>query len=153
MKAFLTGLGIGVGLGILFAPENGKVTRGRVRERIYDFSKRFSRQVDSAQEAISSSADVLSGRPSEAFDHENEPEFVTRKKPKSTEYSSETDWINSINRDELMTVNGIGPVLADRIIASRPYSSTRELVERGIVAPSTLQELERQFGGRRKESA
>jgi hypothetical protein len=34
MKGFLTALGMGIGLGVLFAPENGKATRAKVRERI-----------------------------------------------------------------------------------------------------------------------
>jgi len=33
MKTFLAGLGIGVGLGVLFAPETGEATRRKLRER------------------------------------------------------------------------------------------------------------------------
>jgi competence protein ComEA len=67
--------------------------------------------------------------------------------------SESDDLINTVGREELMSVNGIGPALADRIISGRPYSSRRELVERGILPQSTFDELERELGRRGKRSA
>jgi hypothetical protein len=49
-----------------------------------------------------------------------------------------------------MNVSGIGPVLADRIISGRPYSSRRDLIERGIVSQSTFEELGREFDERQR---
>jgi gas vesicle protein len=38
MKAFLVGLGIGVGLGMLFAPDSGEETRREIGDRLNDFA-------------------------------------------------------------------------------------------------------------------
>ena len=140
MKAFLAGLGVGVGLGILFAPENGEATRGKVRQRLDDWREGLSRQVDRAKQTVADQADLLSQRVAGQKAPDGE------KKEAGRAESSNDDVINTVNRDELMTVNGIGPVLADRIISGRPYSSRKELVDRGIIAQSTFEELERQFG-------
>jgi len=45
MKSFLVGLGIGIGLGVLFAPVSGEQTRGNIRDRANDLA-------DSARETI-----------------------------------------------------------------------------------------------------
>jgi DNA uptake protein ComE-like DNA-binding protein len=41
---------------------------------------------------------------------------------------------------------------ADRIISGRPYASRQELVDRGIIGKTTLEELERQFGSQKKRA-
>ncbi len=38
MKAFLVGLGIGIGLGVLFAPMSGEETRNTLTERANDLA-------------------------------------------------------------------------------------------------------------------
>ena len=38
MKAFLIGLGLGVGLGVLFAPMSGEKTRNALQERAQDLA-------------------------------------------------------------------------------------------------------------------
>ena len=45
MKSFLVGLGIGIGLGVLFAPVSGEQTRGNIRDRANDLA-------DSARETL-----------------------------------------------------------------------------------------------------
>ena len=52
MKALLTGLGIGVGLGVLFAPHTGEATRGKLRKRFAGLLEDFGRQVDKAKEVV-----------------------------------------------------------------------------------------------------
>ena len=150
MKAFLTGLGLGVGLGILLAPDTGERTRSKVRETFNEWSDRFSQQVNSVTKTVAAQAGQLSQRMSDSSKEQNDPSLS--KKPQSNAFADGIS-INSLSRDELMTVNGIGPVLADRIISGRPYSSARDLVQRGIIAQSTLDEFERQFGSQLKETA
>jgi gas vesicle protein len=53
MKALLTGLGIGVGLGVLFAPDSGEATRSKLRERFVGLLEDFGRQVDQAKDVVS----------------------------------------------------------------------------------------------------
>ena len=150
MKAFLTGLGIGVGLGILLAPEGGEATRSKVRDKINDWTDRLSRQVENVNQSVAAQADELSQRVSGA--RREESDTGASKKPQATA-AAKGDLINTVSREELMTVNGIGPVLADRIISGRPYSSLRALLERGIIAQGTFEELERQFGTGQTRSA
>ncbi len=38
MKAFLVGLGLGIGLGVLFAPMSGQETRDNIAERANDLA-------------------------------------------------------------------------------------------------------------------
>ena len=58
-----------------------------------------------------------------------------------------------MTREELMNVNGIGQVLADKVISSRPYGSPRDVVDRGILPLSTFEELERELKNRPKRPA
>ena len=44
MKSFLTGLGIGVGLGIVLAPNSGEATRRKVRERFTGLADGFQQK-------------------------------------------------------------------------------------------------------------
>ena len=149
MKTFLTGLGIGIGLGVLFAPDKGEATRSKLRDRIGDWSETFTKQVDNVKEKVANQADLFANRIAGADEEgENRP---TKKAQARAE--SDQDPINTLSREQLMSVNGIGPVLAERIISGRPYSSTRELVDHGIIAQSTFDELERQFGRRLRHPA
>jgi gas vesicle protein len=144
MKAFLAGLGIGVGLGLVLAPDRGDATRAKIKERVGGWGEGLSQKVDSAKRAVSDQVDRRSRQEGE------QPRSESRKGPSS---EGKDDAINTLTREELMEVNGIGPVLADRIISGRPYRSHADLVERGILAQSTLDEFEKQFGRGRKRPA
>jgi DNA uptake protein ComE-like DNA-binding protein len=141
MKAFLIGLGIGVSFGILLAPDTGERTRAKVRGKLNVWNQRFRQREDDLKKNAHGQTDQLSRE----LDEERRQQNGQNAAPQTGESMSfaDRDLINSLSRDELMTVNGIGPVLADRIIAGRPYSSTRDLVDRRIIAQSTLDELKR----------
>jgi len=68
--------------------------------------------------------------------HTQDSGSLPRKKNQGKEVrsSGSVDAINTMGRDALMNVNGIGPILADKIIPGRPYSSQRDMVERGIIS-------------------
>jgi gas vesicle protein len=138
MKAFLAGLGIGIGVGVLFAPERGEATRNKLRGRIANWWQSFTRQAEAASDAYEKNSDHVSGRKGAG---------------RETASSANTDVINTLSREELLKVNGIGPVLADKIISNRPYSARRELVERSILPLSTYEELERELRTRERRSA
>ena len=57
--------------------------------------------------------------------------------------------LNTISREELLNVYGIGPVLADRIIANRPYRNDYDVVERGILPESGYKHLQSELRNRR----
>lgn len=52
MKSFLAGLGIGLGLGILFAPMSGEETRGNLSQRASDLA-------DSARDLVGQGRDKV----------------------------------------------------------------------------------------------
>ena len=53
--------------------------------------------------------------------------------------------INSSTKSELMELSGIGEARATKIIENRPYSSSQELVEKGVVSSSLLEEINNQI--------
>jgi DNA uptake protein ComE-like DNA-binding protein len=152
MKTFLTGLGIGVGLGVLFAAETGEATRRKFGARLREWSESLSQSAENVKTAARRAGD----RVSEAAGNASEKGFdLPPKKTADRESatSERDELINTVGREELMSVNGIGPALADRIISGRPYSSRRELVERGVLPQSTFDELERELDRHGKRSA
>jgi DNA uptake protein ComE-like DNA-binding protein len=53
--------------------------------------------------------------------------------------------LNSATRQQLLSVYGIGPVLADRIIQNRPYAAAYDVVEKGIIPESIFVQLRKQL--------
>ena len=49
--------------------------------------------------------------------------------------------INSASKDDLLKLPGLTDAQADRIIAGRPYTSTRELVTRRIVSEAEYEQI------------
>lgn len=54
MKSFLFGLGIGVGLGVLFAPMSGRETRENITERATDLASSAKESFEQGRERIRS---------------------------------------------------------------------------------------------------
>jgi gas vesicle protein len=52
MKAFLLGLGIGVGLGVLFAPMSGEQTRGNLAQKAGDLADSARETFDQGRERV-----------------------------------------------------------------------------------------------------
>lgn len=52
---------------------------------------------------------------------------------KSAKTKMEMIDINSASKDDLMKLTGVGDVIADKIIAGRPYKTKAELVSKGVV--------------------
>lgn len=51
MKSFLAGLGIGIGVGLLFAPFTGEETRERISERSRDWADSARKHADEIADA------------------------------------------------------------------------------------------------------
>jgi DNA uptake protein ComE-like DNA-binding protein len=145
VKAFMAGVGIGIGIGILFAPDSGEVSRRKLRGRVSEWSGSLENMIDEKSNRLRTQA----GPPRETGSDEE----VDRKNDQArAERSGSADSVNTMSREELMNVSGIGPVLADKIISGRPYGSARELLERGILPRSTFNELERDIENRQRRS-
>ena len=61
MKSFLVGLGIGVGLGVLFAPMSGEETRDRLAEHANDFADQARDTIDQGKERVRSGIAAVRG--------------------------------------------------------------------------------------------
>jgi len=53
--------------------------------------------------------------------------------------------LNHATRTQLEAIKGIGPILAERIIAARPYSSTDELLKGHGIGRKKLRQLQPHF--------
>jgi len=126
MKNFVAGLSLGIVAGLLLAPQRGEVVRADLRRR--------------ARRIFSSTSEVISRRRPSA---KKSPESATGNK--TTRKESAAEILNSATRDALIAVHGIGQVLADRIIASRPYEKAYDVVENGILPESTFAQLRREL--------
>ncbi len=61
MKSFLTGLGIGVGLGILFAPRSGAETRNELSERASDLANSARESYEQNRDRIQRGVESIRG--------------------------------------------------------------------------------------------
>jgi DNA uptake protein ComE-like DNA-binding protein len=114
MKAFLSGFAIGTAAAMLIAPKPGRELRQQLRRRI----------------------------PSTERDQAADADEGTQENSRRERRSVGDNTLNTVSRDQLLSVYGIGPVLADRIIENRPYGDAHEVVERGILPESTFAQLE-----------
>lgn len=54
MRSFLVGLGIGIGLGVLFAPMSGEETRSNIRERAGDLADQARETYEEGRDRVRS---------------------------------------------------------------------------------------------------
>ena len=147
MKAFVTGLTVGAAIGVLYAPDEGSKTRQRLRDQGNEIAELARQQASELRKIL--------GNPDRAIEKIKEISPAVGEAAEKAAGAARTvasklgvgtaALLNTAERERLMEVEGIGPVLADRIIEGRPYSAARELVERGILAESTFKTLERQL--------
>ncbi|MBW2564190.1 MAG: helix-hairpin-helix domain-containing protein [Deltaproteobacteria bacterium] len=52
---------------------------------------------------------------------------------------------NTAGKEELMSINGIGPVLSARIIAGRPYKTIDDLLKVKGIGPKKLEHIRPYF--------
>jgi len=59
MKSFLVGLGIGIGLGVLFAPTSGEQTRSNIRDRANDLADSARETLEQGRERVRSGISAI----------------------------------------------------------------------------------------------
>jgi gas vesicle protein len=154
--AFFAGLGAGAALGMLIAPKSGSEWRDEVQE----FAREsFEQMRDRSRSAIEQARDKADSAATQARDHVEPVMVEVRRRIDSvtTQASSVADRvvdsngehkpaslfdiINEWPHDRLIAIDGIGPVLAQKIIQHRPYRSEEELIERKELPPSAIESL------------
>jgi gas vesicle protein len=62
MKSFLAGLGIGIGLGIIFAPMSGEETRNNLQQRAGDLKDSALDLVDQGKDRVRTTVSAIRGQ-------------------------------------------------------------------------------------------
>ncbi|HKD92829.1 MAG TPA: hypothetical protein VKB56_13040 [Terriglobales bacterium] len=149
MKGFLAGLGAGFALGLVIAPQSAEENRTRIAEGAEDLLQQGREQ---GRELARRSNELLSSAPEQTCDFpekRNQTIPQVREPLKDVMRGDGAAALNSISRNELLAVYGIGPVSADKILSGRPYKSLSDLVERSILPASTLENLKRALVNKR----
>ena len=131
MKYFVAGLGVGVGLGVIFAPRPGAETRNSVR-------RQASRRAAALYDGTCGKASELLSRISRftGFDMLDSRQSVEDKL---------VEILNHATEAELMSVTGIGPATAQRIVRHRPYFSERQVLEERVLRQQTFIHLKEEL--------
>lgn len=141
MNPFVIGLGIGAALGVLFAPRKGEQIRAELRNRAEQLTEKGSeiaQKIPGAQQAWRSVTDTA-GRAVRQ----------TRERVQGQTDGGVLAALNSVSREELMQIEGIGTVFADRIISGRPYASEDAFAEERILPEGVWAELRRSLQQRK----
>ena len=155
MGTFLTGLGMGLAIGIIAAPKRGAESRqalGRLAKDTVDTAvaegrDRATRAVRAARENAPEALAPMVDRAAELLNveaGETQGQSQGQRKPPAKQ-TGDAGNINLIAREDLLAIYGIGPILAARIIEGRPYRSLDEVGERGILNEQTVAELRREL--------
>ena len=142
MKSFLAGLGIGALIGVAFAPKPGEQTRrdlveganqrfGTIKD---DLNQHLDEFKDSAGESISNIKEQVGQRVSSVRESVS---AVSEKLSGNSLLAIINDW----PQERLIEIDGIGPVLASKIIENRPYKADTDLLESKILPPSAIEAL------------
>lgn len=145
MKFFLAGLGTGVALGVLFAPRSGRETLGQLRAKGREFADVAKDQAVGVVRTVQEQVENVKQQATDLAKTAGSQIKTTAQKFGSKAGLGALAKLNTAKREELMNINGIGPVLADRIIASRPFTSTQQVLDRGLLPEPTYNELLREF--------
>jgi gas vesicle protein len=62
MKSFLVGLGLGIGLGVLFAPMSGEQARNNIRDRAGELADTARETIEQGRERVRSGISAIRGQ-------------------------------------------------------------------------------------------
>ena len=153
MKTFFAGLAAGYAIGTLVAPKPGRETRQDLWKKGEELRNSAADQLNNFKDKVGDPKELLSKAKEQAKPYLDQAQEMvgsateqlkdTAKAVASKAGLGALVMLNTGSRDELMSVYGIGPVLADNIIQGRPYTSERDAVDRRIIPENTLKELNR----------
>lgn len=145
MKAFLTGLSIGAALGFLYAPKSGRETRQQFRRSANRRANEIGERLESLTRPVSRHARRAGSQrsargPATEFYRASgsQTQAGTVEPRKSVNF---LDIVNEWPVERLIEIDGIGPVLAGKIIKNRPYESETDLIDSKELPPSAIKAL------------
>jgi gas vesicle protein len=150
---FFAGLGVGAAIGMVIAPKSG----AELRDDLQDFARdsfEHGRErlhesivpvIAEARERIEPVVDSVSESVEEATSRA--ARFRNRVADKAADLKEKVlhggllAILNEWPHQRLIEINGIGPVLASKIIQHRPYESEEELLTAKYLPPSAIESL------------
>lgn len=144
MKSFLAGLG----LGLVAAVVLGRRTQGGNRQKPSFSSTAVEPREGSHRRILVAASRPERGPKSGSQQAALAPEGKGARPappPQPAPVLSPEEVLNSATRQQLLSVYGIGPVLADRIIQNRPYAAVHDVVKQGIIPESIFLQLRKQL--------
>lgn len=124
MRAFFAGLGIGALIGIAIAPRAGEETRRELLDR--------------AREGWSEAGDKLDDLRERAGKAASRTVHKAQRTYESIAKAGLLEILNDWPEERLIEIDGIGPVLAGKIIQHRPYKQASDLLDSKILPPSAI---------------
>ena len=168
---FFAGLGAGAALGMLVAPKSGSELRGDIQEFARDSyeqgRERLQPVIDQAREKVEPIVNQAREKVEPVVNQARERveplmnQVRERIDTLTTQASSVADRvvdqasdlkerlmngsllsiINEWPHDRLIAIDGIGPVLAQKIIQHRPYRSEQDFIDMKELPPSAIENL------------
>lgn len=164
---FLAGLGAGAAIGMMWAPKSGAELRSDIqefaresydqgRERLQPVVERLQPVVDQAREKLQPAIDNAREQAKPMMDEirqrvDTVMAQASDVRDRVVEKASEvkdgvTDGglmaiLNDWPHERLIEIDGIGPVLANKIIQHRPYESEEALMASKQLPPSAIESL------------
>src|SRR5581483_3618975 len=148
MKNFLVGVGVGAVVGLLVAPRNGGRSQSRVVEAVRSLRHRLQgirMPVKTQGVTEENEGDVWELVRQQQMGPEHE---VAEEAERESEALAEV--LNTANKEELMSVKGIGPATAKRIIKHRPYESEEEVLQEGVMPEQVLERVKEELVEKRR---
>lgn len=141
MRTFLLGIGIGSVVGLLIAPREGRESRVRMAEAFRNVGSRLrGTRIDPPHQVIDMGPEERKDVWERVREQQSGPEHDAAVEAER-ESEAVAEVLNTAKKDELMSVKGIGPATAKRIIRHRPYESEEEVLQEGIVPEKVLERV------------
>lgn len=137
MKSFLAGVGLGLGVGLMLAPEKGSATRKKIMDQLGAAADHVRESSKPIVSAVGEQVEKLVGDSLESSLHGWTHETA------ADEGAQLLEILNSASKTKLMSVSGIGEATARRLIESRPYDSPEQVVGDGILSEVIMTALKK----------
>jgi hypothetical protein len=128
VRTFITGFGAGVTLALLTAPDSGRNVRGALLRRVRSLVRRDFAGDGAAYGSF------------EEEQGERHSESTSSGDPMGEDHP-----LNTVTREAILGVYGIGPKTADRILVGRPYASEQDFLSRNLAPQSVCRKLLREL--------